>query len=157
MSNDSLDPVSMQEQSLSNTLIKVSRSSTRTPSVCSSKPSMRSSRGDSRSFDMNSLGNSVTRASTLSIPTLKSKNSLQMEAIKAADQYSAKQSIRRNMIKNPKNLSRNTNVNQIKKNGEKFNPALYNKRYPPNSDKQIGRWMTETKSAFTVKNPISAQ
>lgn len=158
MSNDSLEPVHKQEQSISDTLIKDSRPSTRTPSVCSSKPSIRSSRGGcSRSFDMNSLGNSVGRTSTLSIPTLKSKNSLQMEAIKAADQHSAKQSIRRNMIKNPKNLFRNTNVNHTKKIGEKFNPALYNKRYPPNSDKQIGRWITESKSAFTIKNPISAQ
>ena len=29
-----------------------------------------------------------------------------------------------------------------------FNPLLVHKRYPQNSDKQIGRWVTETKAAF---------
>jgi hypothetical protein len=33
-----------------------------------------------------------------------------------------------------------------------FNPLLVHKRYPQNSDKQIGRWTTETKSSFTWKN-----
>jgi hypothetical protein len=160
MSNDSLEPVRKEDQTIIETITthKDSRPSAATPSFCSSRPSMYSSKGESRSFDMNSLGNSVGHASsvTLSLPASKSKKSLQMEAITAADKHSAKQNMRRNMIKNPRNLPRNSNVNQSKR-GEKFNPVLYHKRYPPNSDRQIGRWTTETRAAFTTKNPICAQ
>lgn len=35
---------------------------------------------------------------------------------------------------------------------DNFNPLLVHKRYPQNSDKQIGRWTTETKSSYTWKN-----
>ena len=41
---------------------------------------------------------------------------------------------------------------------EKWDPILSNKRYPQDSEKQYGRWTTESKGSFSMKaahSPVS--
>ena len=52
-------------------------------------------------------------------------------------------------------LRRKENSKRIFNYQDDFNPIFFNKRYPGNTDKQIGRWTSESHAKYTWRKPTS--